>query len=921
MSAHSSEVSPTPDGGPLTSGAPEPWRRRSAVLLAAGSAVTVAAVLLDHGQGPAAGSPTALLAALGMMAAGLSDSLLALERRRRELARRATPLLLLAISVGLIYLSLALGYLWGFTGPHPFTDALELPAAVLGLPLWIVATLALTWPPRMTRRDVVLVVIDGLVGGLTLMAVWILMLTPHVGADGPRGDIDRFLLWGAYAVVLVVIVTASANRRSGALPIGQLVLLQCSALVFVLGSVAGDLIDPDAVNHTSGVALLAYSLAPWLFRSVMTGPAVAGEDRRSLRLRSLWSRGVPFLPVPLSAAAVVVNRITYGPLPQGLLVVVLAILVTVVAANVVLRLLLDGDLGRMQKARMAPPLTGGEQTRWFEALLGDSREVVTVVDGGGAVLYQTPSAAALIGMAHGSLLGKHISDIFPDVSRRRLREMLSRAGHSPEDRGPYEMALVDVTGRRHDTETAISPLPGFDFHCYVLTTHDVSDRRRLRAALVDSSLRDRLTGLPNREGFLMRVREEVPADVPGTVSVALVDLHDFRALNDSRGHRAGDQVLKIVASALERMPVAVAAVGRTGADEFALLVVADLVGPQLAVVHAALRDSLTRIVIDEGGSLTMDFALGYAVKMDRSTAAAELVEHADLALAAARSGRAPTPVAYRSEMRSELVSRLRTEADLRDALDSDRLFVVYQPIVSLSDGSIASVEALARLRTPTGEVVGPAGFVPVAENLGLIGRLGLQIMTAALSDSVQISRAAEREICVSVNVSASQLDPRLPASIRDSLRSTGVGPDRLTIEITESVLAERHEEARAVLERLRDSGCRVALDDFGTGYSSLAYLAGLSVDVLKIDRSFVASLGTSEESLTLVRTIRQLASSLGLVTVAEGVETVEQADILRGMGCEYAQGYLFGRPMRIDELVDRVRPPGIHATSGLPLGR
>ena len=161
MSAHSSEVSPTPDGGPLTSGAPEPWRRRSAVLLAAGTAVTVAAVLLDRGQGPTAGSPTALLAALGMMAAGVSDFLLALERRRRELSRRATPLLLLAISVGLIYLSLALGYLWGFTGPHPFTDALELPAAVLGLPLWIVATLALTWPPRMTRRDVVLVVIDG----------------------------------------------------------------------------------------------------------------------------------------------------------------------------------------------------------------------------------------------------------------------------------------------------------------------------------------------------------------------------------------------------------------------------------------------------------------------------------------------------------------------------------------------------------------------------------------------------------------------------------------------------------------------------------------------------------------------------------------------------------------------------------------
>lgn len=908
MTAQFSPAAATPDDSVLTVGAAAVWRRRSAVLLSVGSLATVVAVLLALSEGSAAGSPANLLAALGMLAAGASGLMLTLERRTRELARRTTPLLVLGLGVALIYLALALGFLWGYTGRNLFADALELPAALLGLPLWIVATVALTWPPRMAGRDLLLVVIDGLVGGLTLLATWILLLAPQVAGEGPRAQIDRLLLWGAFVVVLIVLITASANRRSGALPIEQLVLLQSSALIFVVGSVAGDLTHSPDGAHALGLPVLAYSLAPWLFRAAMIGPAVTEESWGRVRLRSLWSRGVPFLPVPISAAAVVVNRLAYAPLPQALLIVVLAILVTVVAGNVALRLMLDRDLGRMKEARMAPPLTGGEQTRWFEALLGDSREVVTVVDGGGTVLYQTPSAAALIGRAPGALLGKHISDIFPDVSRRRLREMLARAAHDEADRGPHEMVLVDVGGRRHDTETVISPLPGFDFDCYVLTTNDVSDRRRLRAALADTSLRDQLTGLPNREGFLLRVREEVPAAAPGMVAVALVDLDDFRALNDSRGHGVGDQVLQVVASALERMPVAVAAVGRTGPDEFALLVVADLVGPELAVVHAGLRDALTRIVIDQGSSVTMDFALGYSVKMDRATAAAELLEHADLALAAARSGRSPTPVAYRPEMRSELVSRLRTEADLRDALDSDRLFVVYQPIVSLADGAITSVEALARLRTPTGEVVGPAGFVPVAESLGLIGRLGLQIMTAALSDSVRISEAAGREIGVSVNVSASQLDDRLPASVQDSLGSTAVAAHRLTLEITESVLAERHDEARAVLERLRVAGCRVALDDFGTGYSSLSYLAGLTVDLLKIDRSFVAGLGSSEESFTLVRTIRQLASSLGLVTVAEGVETVEQADILRGMGCEYAQGYLFGRPMPLADLLERVRP-------------
>ena len=230
------------------------------------------------------------------------------------------------------------------------------------------------------------------------------------------------------------------------------------------------------------------------------------------------------------------------------------------------------------------------------------------------------------------------------------------------------------------------------------------------------------------------------------------------------------------------------------------------------------------------------------------------------------------------------------------------MVVLYQPIVTLPDHRVFSVEALARLITPGGDVVGPAAFIPRAEELGLIGRLGLHVLDTALRDSNRISAAVGREIPVAVNVSASQVDDELPEFVAQALAAAGVPARRLILELTESLLAEGHEAFGAVLDRIRGMGCQIALDDFGTGYSSLSYLAGLPVDLMKIDKSFVGRLGTSGESFALVRTLLQLAQNLGLATVAEGVETVEQADILRGMNCTRAQGYLFARPMPLAEL-------------------
>ncbi len=875
------------------------WATAAVEILALVLAVAAVLTALIEADTGAVGTVPGVLAAAAMLLTALAAAALVIDRRHRELPRRARGFGLLG--VGLTTMLIGQAAVFAFSDPTRSVTGhwIQAGTILLGAPLFGIGLLFVAWPPRMTRRDAVLVGVDTTVAALCLAVVWLLWVVPaHPGSESWLGGVA--LTAAQYASCLFVVILAAASRRSGALPIQQLIALQLAMLGFAASSVVAD--GAAVPGTTVGWAVVGFVASGWVFRYFAMGPAVAGEDRTSIRLRSTWAIVVPFLPVPLAAASIIVYRLAVGPVTGPTMYLALVALVTIVGANVALRLVIARDFGQLRLHRLRPPLAGGAQVEWFEAVLGDSRDVITVVDRDGAILYQTPSAAVLTGLPAGALTGKHIADLFPDLSRRRFMELLVLASHDDDARGPYDFPLLDAWGRRHDTETVITPLSAQGLDGFVLTTNDVSDRRRLRAALVDSSTRDSLTGLPNREGFLSRVREAVPAAAPETVCVALLDLNSFRDLNDSRGHTAGDQVLKAVAAALERLPESVVAVGRTGADEFGMLISADPLGQELGDVERLLRESLRGLLIDDARPVDLDFAFGYAAKSQRTDTAAELVERADLALAAARAARSPSAVTYRPDMRSALVARLRSEADLRDALDADRLLVYYQPIVTLPDHRLHSVEALARMVTPSGEIVGPAGFIPRAEELGLIGRLGLTVLNRALRDSNAISAAVGRPIAVSVNVSAAQVDDSLPEIVFEALRSAGVPPERLVLELTESLLAEGQDESGEVLDRIRAMGCQVALDDFGTGYSSLSYLAGLPVDLMKIDKSFIGRLGTSGESFALVRTLLQLAQNLGLATVAEGVETVEQADVLRGMNCSRAQGYLFAHPLPLAEL-------------------
>lgn len=895
----------------LSRGASLAFRRALLALAGISVAVAVAAATVDGlirlRHLDVTGSAPRLLAVLALTLAGAAVLLALLERRQRELRRRRLGLAMLTVGLAILYFGQVLGYLVTASWPGPFESWIDDLPMALATPFLAIGLVQLSWPPRMTRRDLLVVLSDGILAALCLAVIWLLVVLP---AQQPptNSELSAVLIhvdpWAQYALVLAIIVMAATSRRTGALPIRQLILLQSAPLVFVVSAIAGDVIPWADRQSAITWSIVGYTVAVLLTVLFCVLPAVEAEPPSAARQRDVWSVSLPFLPLPLAALSLLWYRFAIGALPALVTTLAFTGLMTVLALNLLMRLVLAGELRSLEHLRASAELSEGTKTEWFGALMGDSREVVTVVDRDGSIVYQTPSMSAMLGYEEGALVGQRFADHLLDHSRSDLGQLLVRASHDEDDRGPHELTMLDAHGWGHDTETMIAPLRTGGGDGFVLTTRDVTDRRRLRAELVATGERDPLTGLLNREGFLAHLRDALHDGEPDMLAVALLDLEAFRDLNDGKGHDAGDEALRAVAAALDRLPRSAHTVSRIGGDEFAVLVVDDDgAEPAVGLIDRELREALARVPLTDGSQDRIHFALGYTVLADPDDTAVDLMERADLALAAARTAQARSVVRYEPTMRAALVTRLRAEADLRDALDSDRLVVHYQPVVELRTGRITSVEALARLRGTDGGMISPAEFIPRAEDLGLIHRLGQRVLQTALRDAERMATDFGREIPVAVNISSHQLDDQLIPTVTEALTLTGAPAGRLTLELTESVLATNTEAARQSLEQLRRMGCSVALDDFGTGYSSLAYLASLPVDLVKIDASFVGDLGSSTASFALVRTIVQLAQTLGLTTVAEGVESIEQADILRGMSCPGAQGYLYAAPLSITDLL------------------
>jgi diguanylate cyclase (GGDEF)-like protein len=506
-------------------------------------------------------------------------------------------------------------------------------------------------------------------------------------------------------------------------------------------------------------------------------------------------------------------------------------------------------------------------------------------------------------------------------------ELIGRAGAHPLGRSPGyserlqlgEGWLVQVSGTADsplaaDTQGAIALAFGLLVTLLIFLLWRVLARSRQHAwglvgektdELEYRALHDPLTDLPNRilvldraEQILARGRRE---DVP--VSALFVDIDGFKQINDRFGHQAGDDLLRQVATRLKTILRDSDTVGRVGGDEFVMLI--DSLGLEAApeLVAERILDVLRQpIRLPQSSRPLISVTSSIGIATGRPPSAEELMQDAHLALHRAKTAGKDGYVKFESAMQTASRDRIDLQMDLGNALDAEELFLLYQPMLDLENEQIVGVEALLRWQHPAGETVPPDAFIPLAEDSGLIVPIGRWVLEQACAQCAAWHELGH-PLNISVNVSARQLErPELVAEVHTALRNSGLDPETLTLEITETVLMRRPENTALLLAELKALGVRIAVDDFGTGYSSLAYLRQFPVDSLKIDRTFITGLALSSEAHALTHTLIQLGKALGLETLAEGVEQHSQVRALQREGCDLAQGFLFARPLTPDAL-------------------
>ncbi|WP_165982833.1 putative bifunctional diguanylate cyclase/phosphodiesterase [Dankookia rubra] len=430
---------------------------------------------------------------------------------------------------------------------------------------------------------------------------------------------------------------------------------------------------------------------------------------------------------------------------------------------------------------------------------------------------------------------------------------------------------------------------------WVATYEDITERRRAEAQIAYMAHHDALSGLPNRILFRDRLEQELRRleSQGGWLAVLCLDLDNFKNVNDTLGHPAGDLLLQVVAQRLRGCVRDGEMVARLSGDEFAVLQPT----PDQPLAAQALAERLVRALSApyeiDGHRVVISASVGAALAPADGHDADDLLKKADVALYRAKADGRSCSRFFAPEMEAQLQARLAMEADLRDVLEKRQLELFYQPLFDLQEGRIRGFEALLRWRHPERGLVPPDQFIPVAETTGLIVPIGEWVLQQACADAA----GWPSDLKVAVNLSPLQFtSPQLSTAVSNALVTTGLAANRLELEVTESVLLQDSGVVLALLHELRGMGLQIALDDFGTGYSSLSYLRSFPFDKLKIDQSFVRGLTGGAGGVAIVDAIVALASSLGMTTTAEGVETIEQLDQIRRAGCTMAQGYYLGRP-------------------------
>jgi len=518
----------------------------------------------------------------------------------------------------------------------------------------------------------------------------------------------------------------------------------------------------------------------------------------------------------------------------------------------------------------------------------------------GTYRYASPASLAITGYEPEELVGTSPFAFVAEEDREVTDEYAQRlVEHDEPATVAYRMRRKDGQLRWLET-TARAVRDDAGVRELVSVTRDISDRKQAELELSHLALHDTLTGLPNRALFLDRLglalrRTERRS---GSVAVLFGDLDRFKVVNDSLGHDAGDRLLVDVAGRIGAALRPADTVARFGGDEFTILC-EDIAGEiEAATIAQRIVDVFRDPFVLEDGEVFLATSLGIAIARGPGDRAEDLIRDADAAMYRAKERGKGRYEIFDEAMRADAVARLETESALRRALERGELRLHYQPEIDLATGATSGFEALVRWEHPLRGLLGPAAFIPLAEETGLIVGIGEWVLREACTEAARWPQP----LTLSVNLSARQLAQHdLVAMVRRALSETQTDPAKLCLEITESAVMESGAATTAQLRALKSLGVRLAIDDFGTGFSSLAHLRRFPVDVLKIDGTFVSGLGREPQDASIAAAVISLAHALGLQTVAEGVETDEQLDILKQLGCDLGQGYLFAPPRPADE--------------------
>jgi diguanylate cyclase (GGDEF)-like protein/PAS domain S-box-containing protein len=543
----------------------------------------------------------------------------------------------------------------------------------------------------------------------------------------------------------------------------------------------------------------------------------------------------------------------------------------------------------------------------YASLIANASDVIMIVGADEVVRFASPASQRILGLRPEEINGRSLPELWAGEDAERLRLFLAEvAATAAGTIGPVELR-IERGGKRCVIESVGSNLTADPaVQGLALNFRDISERKALEEQLRQLAFHDPLTLLANRNLFRDRVQHALTLAQRGRSSVAVMflDLDNFKNINDSLGHDAGDRLLQAVAQRIVQTTRSSDTVARLGGDEFAVLLEGVASSGEVERLADALIEALELPFALDGREVRVGASVGVAFSSAAAGAEA-LLSNADIAMYHAKAAGKKRHVTFQPQMQDLLYERMRLEADIGRALTQQEFFLEYQPIIDLGTRSLLGVEALVRWRHPEAGVLMPARFIQVLEECGHIARLGRWVLSQACRDvcAWRQSIAGGSGLRLAVNISGRHLQHgELVQDVLQALHESGLEPGNLVIELTESTIMYNTDANLERLHHLKSLGVRLAIDDFGTGYSSLSYLHRFPIDILKIDRSFVSRLTSSDNGPELARAVITLGETLGLDTVAEGIEYEAQVSALLALGCVAGQGYLFARAESLEQL-------------------